>query len=704
MQKRDLPTLLFGILITTVASCRTTPELPIATDLTLEPALTEAAAAQPPTATPAEVPTLPTTAGPAQTPTDGRQPLGSDRAGLALRIPTDWVNLTDQLDIPAMGNRLGINLLFAADSERTGRSLLAGKSFSDGAYVAGLVVTPPVATTPTATADPAAALVELLTAAAPTAVRLTPVTPLTSANGVSGYAIDVADGAVGLNANATELRTRVVLYTPPAAADAPPSWLILLLSASTERWSRYAPIFDEMLTTVRVAGVRPGDVAQAGNVVVRGQLNGDRAAVGATLEPAVNDLWTFSVTDERYVSLSLVPAEPQLDPTLTLLGPDRQTIARVDNGFAGVTESITDLLLTQPGVYIVEVSDFYRAPGGYDLSLALSAQPQYSGGGPIAFGQTLQGQLPAGGRHYWVFPATAGQRVSVVIEPGATTFDAVLDLYGPDGQRLVALDEGFSGDPEVLSGFALPATGEYAVLVRSFSPQGGPYTLSLDEGEQPIANFYDAGDLAYGEVRPESLQPQEAHAWFFQGQAGDHILVRVTPRGPGLDPDVWLLDANLARVAAVDAFAAGEPETIELTLSADGQYVVLVRDFRGEPGEYEIALGAAPIATPENAGALSYGDTIIGGIRPDTAVAWSFNAQAGDVIDLTVTPGESSSDIVLQLRGPDGLTALEVDAASAGAAESVNAFIVPAAGTWRVVLREYFGQTATYRLALARAR
>ena len=705
MQKRDLPTLLFGILITAVASCRTTTELPIATDLTLEPALTEAAAAQPPTPT-ADTAALPTVAGPAQTPTDGRQPLGSDRAGLALSIPPDWVNLTDQIDIPAMGNRLGINLIFAADSERTGRSLLAGKSFTDGAYVAGLVMTPA-----TPTADPATTLVELLTTAAPTAVRLTPITPVLSANGVTGYAIEVADGPIGLanapivlNAAANELRTRVVLYTPPAADGAAPSWIILLLSASTDRWLRYAPTFDEMLTTVRVADVRPGVVAQEGNVVVRGELAGDRAAVGATLEPSVSDLWTFTVAGDRYVSLALAPAEPQLDPTLTLLGPDRQTIARVDNGFAGITESITDLLLTQPGVYIIEVSDFYRAPGRYDLSLALSAQPQYSGGGPIAFGQTLQGQLPAGGQHYWVFPATAGQRVSAVIEPGATTFDAVLDLYGPDGQRLVALDEGFSGDPEVLSGFALPTTGEYAILVRSFSPQGGPYTLSLDEGEQPIANFYDAGDLAYGEVRSESLQRQEAHAWFFQGQAGDHILVRVTPRGPDLDPDVWLLDANLARVAAVDAFAAGEPETIELTLSADGQYVVLVRDFRGEPGEYEIALGAAPVATPENAGALSYGDIIIGGIRPDTAVAWSFNAQAGDVIDLTATPGDSSSDIVLQLRGPDGLTALEVDAASAGAAESVNAFIVPTAGAWHVVLREYFGQTATYRLALSRAR
>jgi len=707
MQKRDLPTLVFGILITAVASCRPTTELPAANP-TLEPAVTAAAASLPETPGPDDapaMPTIPSAAGPTTTPADGRQPLGSDRAGLSLRIPPDWVNLSDQIDIPAMGNRLGINLVFAADSERTGRSLLAGKSFAGGAYVTGLVVTPP-----TAAADPAAALVELLTAAAPTAVRLTPVMPLVSTNDVGGFVVEVADGPIGLahvaaspNAAPNELRTRVVLYTP-LPGDAPPTWIILLLSASTDRWTQVAATFDEMLATVRVAGVRPGIVAQEGNVVVRGQLEGDQAQVGATLEPAVNDLWTFTVAANQYVSLFLAPTEPPLDPTLTLLGPDRQTITRVDNGFAGVTESITDLLLTQPGVYIVEVSDFYGAAGGYDLSLTIAAQPRYSGGGPIAFGQTLQGQLPAGGQHYWVFPATAGQRVSVVLEPGASTFDAVLDLYGPDGLRLAALDEGFSGDPEVLSGLALPTTGEYAVLVRSFSPQGGPYTLSLDEADQPIANFYDAGDLAYGEVRPESLQRQEAHAWFFQGRAGDHILVRVTPLGPALDPDVWLLDANLERVAAVDAFAAGEPETIELTLAADGQYIVLVRDFNGDPGDYEIALGAAPVATPENAGALSYGDSIIGSIKPGTAVAWSFNAQAGDVINVDAAPAESSSDLVLQLRGPDGLTALEVDAASAGMGESVNAFVVPTPGTWRVILREYFGQTTGYRLALGRAR
>ncbi len=156
-------------------------------------------------------------------------------------------------------------------------------------------------------------------------------------------------------------------------------------------------------------------------------------------------------------------------------------------------------------------------------------------------------------------------------------------------------------------------------------------------------------------------------------------------------------------MAAVDEFAAGEPETIEVTLPADGQYIILVRDFNGEPGEYEIALGAAPAATPENAGTLSYGDTILGDIPPGAAVAWTFNAQAGDIIDLVVQAADSSSDVVIQLQGPDGLTALEVDEESAGDDESIRGFTIPITGQWRVVLREYFGDAAGYRLTLARA-
>ena len=118
--------------------------------------------------------------------------------------------------------------------------------------------------------------------------------------------------------------------------------------------------------------------AQEGHVVVHGELRGDSVEVGATLEPGVRDLWTFTTTGNRYASLFVRPDDAPLDLTLTLLGPDRQTIAQVENGYAGMMEAVTDLPLTQPGVYIIEVSDFAHNAGRYTLSLSLSDQPQYA--------------------------------------------------------------------------------------------------------------------------------------------------------------------------------------------------------------------------------------------------------------------------------------------------------------------------------------
>lgn len=696
MHKRDAPILVLGILITAVASCRpaTVENNPTGQEPERDLAVTAAPTSEPDPAGPTTEPHRPSP----PSVSDEWLTLGGPRAGLSLAIPPTWVNLTDQIDIQAMGNRLGINLVFAAESERTGRSLLAGKPFVNGAYVTGLVVAPPPGAT-----DPAAALVELLATAAPSAVRLTTVSAIQSANGVAGYVVDVGDGPVGLTvADPDDLRTRVALFTPPAAGETT-AWIVLLLSASAGRWDRHVESFNRMLQSTNVYEMRSSLEVQEGSAIVRGGLDGDRAHAGGTLERGVNDLWTFDIPAGRYATIALQPAEGHLDLSLTLWGPDRSNVARIDNGYNGALESAADLFLAQPGGYVVEVSDFARASGRYSLSLALSEQPQYSGGGPIAFGQVLQGQLPANGQHYWVFAGSARQRVSIVVEPDAQTFDAILELYGPDDQPLVALDEGFSGDPELISGFELPASGEYAILVRSFSPQGGPYTISLDEGDQPIEAFYDAGDLAYGGVNREELQRQEAHAWFLQGRAGDHILIRVTPLDANLDLDVWLLDDQVERLAAEDKFAAGEPETIELTLAADGQYIVLVRDFNGEAGEYEVVLGAAPAATPEQAGALSYGDSIIGVVPPGTAVAWSFNAQVGDVIDIAAQAGDASGDLVLQLQGPDGLSVLTVDEAPAGGDELIPAYVVPATGQWRIIMNEFFGGPANYRLTLERA-
>ncbi len=707
MPKRDLRYFLLGVLITAATACQPFAEDPGQT--TVEP---EVVIAPTVTATVGvlveptiSVPTMPPPASPTaltdlESPELAPEPwstIGDERSGLALPVPPGWVNLTDEVTVPAIGNRLGINLLLVADSERTGRSLLAGKSFDNGAYVAGLLAESFPG------GSPVEQLASWLLASEPALEVVGQPVSVVSANGLPGAYVDLVGGPVGLSIpELTGLRTRVAAFEMPAVDGRPSPSLILLLSATSDRWDALIDEFDAILQATQTNPIRPGTAVSDRGLIVRGELEGDRDLVSAVLEPGVSDVWTFTTSGNRYTSLFLRSDETQLDLTLTLFGPDQQTIARVDNGYAGAGEAITDLRLGQPGVYVVEVSDFFGATGRYTLSLDQADVPQYSGGGDIEFGQAIQGELQPQGQQYWIFEGNAGQQVSIVAEPQASTFDVILELYGPDGQQLAALDEGFSGDPEVINGLNLTANGEFAILIRSFSPQGGPYTLSLDESAPDITNFYDAGDLAYGDTRQETLQQQEAHTWFFQGRAGDQIQVRLAPLSSNLDLELWLLDSDIRRVATADQTVAGEQEALDFILTRDGQYILFIRDFNSEAGQYEIALSAAPIATPESAGAVTFGDRVMGAIPTGSSVAWLLSAQAGDVFDLVVEPAEASSDIVLILESPDGIAVLEVDDNSAGQNEQLDDFVVPSGGTWRIILREFFGEPAPYQLALDR--
>ncbi|MEZ4518987.1 MAG: hypothetical protein R3C44_19920, partial [Chloroflexota bacterium] len=170
-----------------------------------------------------------------------------------------------------------------------------------------------------------------------------------------------------------------------------------------------------------------------------------------------------------------------------------------------------------------------------------------------------------------------------------------------------------------------------------------------------------------------------------------------------LDLHIWLLDQDVHRIAAADEGLQGEPEVINHVLERNGQYIILIQDFNGEPGSYEIALSASPVATPESGGGLSYGDIIMGSVSPGASVVWFFNAAAGDVVDVTLHPTEAARDLILELQDPNGFTVLQVDQNSAGGMETIDDFIIPTDGQWRIMIREFFGDAAGYQLALERA-
>jgi hypothetical protein len=200
----------------------------------------------------------------------------------------------------------------------------------------------------------------------------------------------------------------------------------------------------------------------------------------------------------------------------------------------------------------------------------------------------------------------------------------------------------------------------------------------------------------------EILQEDEAHAWFFSGRAGDEITLRVVPVEETLDLDVWLLAPDTRRLVMQDQSMSGEAELINFLLPRDGQYIVVVQDFFGERGEYEIEL----IVSEENylvsAGTLSFGLSLEAAVQPGRGAMWTFEGVEGNVITLELTPVSPETNLILSLRDPKGQPTMQVDTAAAGEVELLVDYTLTSTGTWTIVVQESFDSGGSYKLKLTK--
>jgi len=228
------------------------------------------------------------------------------------------------------------------------------------------------------------------------------------------------------------------------------------------------------------------------------------------------------------------------------------------------------------------------------------------------------------------------------------------------------------------------------------------YTLTLDEGGESTTNFFDVGDLVYGDVRQETLRKNEAHAWFFNGISDNEIFIEVTPSEPTMDLDLWLLGPDLQELVMIDEHLLGESEQITFNLPVSGQYLILVREFFGEAGDYEIYLNTEGVDPLEITGRIVYSDTVARYLEPIKRDAWTFTGEADDVIDIVLTPITEDRDMILILVDPAGNAVLSIDATVANSIERLVAFRLTSGGEWKIVVKEFFNEGSEYRLNLTR--
>lgn len=693
MRKTEWSWLAYGLLLLFLVACRPseqeeTPSPTVATPattLTPQTPVAQASSSAPPQARPTNTrflrPTV--TREMARALDQGWRRLGDERFGLQVAVPVEWVDATPRLRMSDMINRFGPQMILLTSNDATADQLLSGEPFEQGSLVFGYT-----AESIRPGTRPEDALSDLLSTAE--SEGLVPISvETTHVGGMPAAYVDLAYDPLRVFTSYPEsMRFRVLMVLNPEASTP----AVFVIGSPADDWISQRDTFIAISDLIYLP--------ETGSNAFEHMYTGD--LVQGTLEGALDNIWTFTAEEGSFATISLTPEDDNVDLTLTLIDPAGNVLFTVDDGYAGEPEVLSDIPLIENGTYLIEASEFFNEPGRYKLSLLLSDEAEFESGGHIEFGQEITAELVRDNQHLWFYEGTAGQEATVILTSLDENFDVILELRSPDDRTLAVLDEGFAGDAEILAGIELPLTGRYAIIVRGFAGHGGTYMLALDEGGESTANFFDVGDLVYGDIRRETLRKDEAHAWFFNGRLGNEVTIEASPLEPTMDLDIWLLDPDLQELVMRDEHLSGEFERIEYKLPVTGQYLILVREFFGEPGGYELSLNAGGVDELEIAGTIVYSETTTGILESGRRDAWSFTGETDDVVDIILSPLEADRDLILLLVDPAGNAAITVDAALADSPERLVAFRLTSSGEWKIVVKEFFNEGSDYELLITR--
>ena len=199
----------------------------------------------------------------------------------------------------------------------------------------------------------------------------------------------------------------------------------------------------------------------------KGQL-GYEDLVISNLQSGAIDNWTINVDRADFITITVAPAA-SANILLTVFDETGHAVVdRHDQAFAGEVETITNLSVSEPGTYRIQIAAAPAEPTDYALMVMDSASYHFYFRGTLYPGAPRSDSLLIENDHFWFFSAADGETISLQVTPDDLG-DAYVELYGPDGSRLLTLDEADVGEAERLDNHNILATGMYAVRIGEFN-------------------------------------------------------------------------------------------------------------------------------------------------------------------------------------------------------------------------------------------
>jgi hypothetical protein len=461
-----------------------------------------------------------------------------------------------------------------------------------------------------------------------------------------------------------------------------------LAATPEEIWASFEPTFQDMIASVEFFA------PEAPEPVERGVIQPGEMVQGVATFSAV-EVWTFDAQEGEYVTIRLDAVRPEeLDTFLEVYDGDGLIVAEDDDGGEGTNSMIPDLRLDRSGTYYIHVS-LYEGEGDYQLSLAVADEP--SGGGEIAYGESVEGTLYGGGAHEYQFRGESGDAISIGMSAFGSELDCYLELLSPEGDTLAYDDDSGGSVDALIEYFVLPADGLYRIIASDISGEAGEYELFLR-----IAQLSIEGTLVPDQTVSAALERGSRHHWLFDGEAGDFVTISMDALAKDLDVYLEVYAPN-GELMATDDDSGGDSNAaiIELELTDTGPHRVVARGYNDEQaGAYELTLEMVELTIQ---GTLVPDLPVTARVEPGQRHNWLFEGQEGEVVSISMTAMETGLDSFLELFAPGGEQVATDDDSGGDSDAAILDFHLPAAGTYRVIARGYTEMDAgEYELALTK--
>jgi hypothetical protein len=173
-----------------------------------------------------------------------------------------------------------------------------------------------------------------------------------------------------------------------------------------------------------------------------------------------------------------------------------------------------------------------------------------------------------------------------------------------------------------------------------------------------------------------------------------------------MDGLLELYDPDGELMAEVDSSFAGEEEIIaSIEIPDDGDYTIVVREYFDEGGDYTLTVDVAAPQDPgddfeaTSQGAISFGEEVSGELEADEIHAWDFTIDAPTTVNITLNTDPEMDVVLAVLDSADEIIAI-VDDDLSGDGETISDLNLEEAGTYTIIVGEFFGEPGAYTLLL----